>query len=347
MNKLTISVIVPVYNVEAYLPMCLDSLLRQEMGGKEYEVILINDGSTDNSRGICQQYVNEHPNFILLDQENQGVAMARNHGLAKAMGEFVVFVDSDDFLADNGLRQIADVIRQNQDVELVRFFSSYGNHVKDNNDTSIDYSGTAEYLLKKGGYPAFIWTYAYRKSFLDKFNIRFERLRFSEDGLFIATVYLHNPKVVSTRANIYRYVLRQDSAVGNRAKKQSRACVEDGLTAYECINKEMRKSQFRDNRDVVMACKHSMNIKKNSLYSRILSAEYNRREYGNLKRRIVGNGFYPIVPWSADKGNRRMCKLINLIFSSFFTYKMVSVFFTRIFTPYVLPKYRRRVWANG
>lgn len=270
MIKQSISVIVPVYNVEAYLPMCLESLLRQNMDGVEYEVILINDGSTDNSRSICQKYVSKHSNFVLIDQANQGVGMARNCGLDYAKGEFVVFVDSDDYIADNGLRQIADVIGQNLETELVRFFSSYGDHVVDNSDSTIDYKGTAEYLLKSGGYPAFIWTFAYRKSFLDKYHIRFRKLRFSEDGLFIATVYLHNPKVVSTRANIYRYVLRQGSAVGNRDKVQSRACVSDGLTSYELINAEMRKSPFFRKQEVVTACEHSMNIKKNSLYSRIL-----------------------------------------------------------------------------
>lgn len=229
----------------------------------------------------------------------------------------------------------------------MRFLSSYSTHAVETIDDSIDYEGTTEHLLERGGYPAFIWLYAYRKEFLDKHNIRFKRLRFSEDGLFIATVYLHNPTVVSTRANIYRYVLRESSAIGNRNIAQSRACVDDGLTSYERIREQMSASVFKDNGAVNRACECSMNIKKNSCFSRMLSAEYGFSEFKAIKRRITANHFYPIVPWSNSRGNRMMCKAVNLLFSSYPTYKFGSWLFTKIFTPYILPWYRRRVWERG
>lgn len=310
-------------------------------------MILVNDGSTDDSEKICLQYAGKYENFTLLNQKNQGVGMARNNGLKVSRGVYVMFVDSDDFLADYGLRQIVDVIKANPDYDLVRFFSSYSTHPQESIVNTVDYKGTTECLLKAGGLPAFIWTFAYRKSFLDKYNIRFEKLRFSEDGLFIATVLLHNPMVVSTKANIYRYVLREDSAIGNRSKIQSRKCVDDGLTSYEHIREELEKSSFIKNKGVVKACVDSMNIKKNSLYSRMLSSEYGYGQFRILKKRIDQNCFYPIVPWSDSRRNQLGCKAINFLFSSYLTYAIGSFLFTKIFTPYILPRYRRKVWANG
>lgn len=346
MESPLISIIVPVYNVEDYLPTCLDSLLRQGIEKEQYEVILVNDGSKDSSGTICKDYVAQHTNFFLLDQDNQGVAAARNRGLDFAHGKYVVFVDSDDFLAENGLDRLVDVLTSHSGIDLVRYYSSYSNHVFNGTD-EIDYEGGAGSLLASGGYPAFVWTFAYRKGFLDEHQIRFAKLRFSEDSLFIATVFLQNPSVCSTRANIYRYVLRQDSAVGKRDKNISRLSAEDGISAYEQINQEMEKSVFAAENTVRDTCIASMNRKKAPIYSRLLGAAYNWGEFKIIKQRIIRNSFYPMRPWNNDHRTKVFCVLLNLIFSNYVSYKFVSCFFNQIFTPYILPAYRKRVWSSN
>ena len=105
MKELTdISVIIPVYNSSKYLNKCLDSLVDQKYNN--YEVILINDGSTDNSLEICLQYANNYNNFQVFSKENGGVSSARNYGLNKANGKWIVFVDSDDFVKPNYLSEL-------------------------------------------------------------------------------------------------------------------------------------------------------------------------------------------------------------------------------------------------
>lgn len=140
---------------------------------------------------------------MLINQENAGVAEARNHGIVEARGKWIVFVDSDDYLVDNGLKRIYNVIKQYPEAELVRYYSSYSTNPHDEVNDTINFKGYAEKLLRNEGYPAFIWTFAYRKEFLREHGISFKHLHSSEDGLFIATIYLHNPRVVSTRADIY------------------------------------------------------------------------------------------------------------------------------------------------
>ena len=99
-----ISIIVPVYNVENYLEECLDSIKNQTY--TDIEVILVNDGSTDNSQVICERYCQQDPRFHLINQSNQGQSVARNNGVAASRGEFITFVDSDDVIKSDMLQQL-------------------------------------------------------------------------------------------------------------------------------------------------------------------------------------------------------------------------------------------------
>ena len=102
------TVIVPVYNVEAYLRGCLDSLTAQTMPGKDFEVLMLNDGSTDQSESICEEYCGVHANFKLRSKENEGLSATRNLGLELAEGKYIFFLDSDDRLAPDTLKSVAD-----------------------------------------------------------------------------------------------------------------------------------------------------------------------------------------------------------------------------------------------
>lgn len=114
-----ISVIVPVYNVEKYLEECLDSIQRQSY--VDIEVILINDGSTDNSKEICEKYCKQDSRFLLITQENQGLSAARNSGVAASTGEFIAFVDSDDIILPNYLETLMHYMREDVDIVESQF----------------------------------------------------------------------------------------------------------------------------------------------------------------------------------------------------------------------------------
>lgn len=101
-----LSVIIPVYNTEKYLRKCLESVFTQDLPLEEYEIICINDGSTDRSENILLEFAEKYFNLIYIKQENQGVSIARNHGLDKAKGNYITFLDADDFLEKNILQDI-------------------------------------------------------------------------------------------------------------------------------------------------------------------------------------------------------------------------------------------------
>ena len=98
-----LSIIVPVYNVEKYLERCIESLIHQDIEPSDYEIIMVNDGSTDHSGIIAEQLTSKYENIILFNQRNQGLSGARNSGLKLCRGKYVMFVDSDDFLEKNSL----------------------------------------------------------------------------------------------------------------------------------------------------------------------------------------------------------------------------------------------------
>ena len=119
-TKMKLSIIVPVYNVADYLAKCLDSLLAQDLPQNEYEIIVVNDGSTDNSVDIAQQYADKYANITLINQANQGLSGARNTGIKQAKGDYIQFVDSDDYLEDNVLGGLMKQV-ENDDLDVLRF----------------------------------------------------------------------------------------------------------------------------------------------------------------------------------------------------------------------------------
>ena len=122
-----ISFIVPIYNVEKFLKPCLDSLINQTY--QDIEVIAVNDGSTDTSLQILEDYAAVDKRICILDQQNQGLSMARNAGLEKITGEYVFFVDSDDYVALNAAERIVNAVKKYPQLDIVTFsrISFWGN----------------------------------------------------------------------------------------------------------------------------------------------------------------------------------------------------------------------------
>lgn len=336
-----ISIIIPVYNVENYLRKCLNSILRQGLLDGEYEVILVNDGSKDGSVAICEEYCQKFPHFKLLHQENQGVSVARNNGIDHAQGKYIVFVDADDYLLDNGLNLAYEHFRERDDIDVIHYYSSYDNWEKNEIDNTIDFDGMGHELILRSGLPSFCWLCFYRKDFLDQHQIRFKPYIVGEDQLFSSSVYIANPRVVSTRARFYRYVIHENSATTRRSVEHTRRCVDDYLASYHDIMMCMEKYGIRKGSDVYDACIRSVNSKKMFGFSRILSAEYTRKQYKVVMERCREIGFYPVVPTSNEGKHCMTVRLMNSVMANGWLYKPVSFAFNHIVVPYILPKIRK------
>jgi len=204
-----ISVVVPIYNVEKYLKECLDSIVNQDMPLTDYEVILVNDGSTDDSRDIAKEYALRYENVSYFEQENQGQSVARNLGIEKAVGEYIMFVDSDDCLLENVLDGIySEAKRVDADicVGAVRVMQKDGSFIEDRDirDVSVEAIKGRDALLD-GMILGSVWARVYRRGFLVANNARFPADMKHEDVFFNLSLLPFADKVFTVDDVIYFY----------------------------------------------------------------------------------------------------------------------------------------------
>ena len=214
-----LSIIIPVCNVEQYIGPCLESIYRQGLSDGDFEVIVVNDGSTDNSMKVVEGIRLHHHNIQIIHQDHAGPSVCRNEGMEMAKGEYVLFVDSDDLLMDNGLTVllkkaldtsadmvVADFMRLNDD----EITSVYDSQVTDSQ--VVDKTGLDYYVEDYDpGVGSFIWRILYKRTFLNENHIRLEPGVYYEDIPFLQECYLKAQRVIGVHLLYYIYRIRQRS----------------------------------------------------------------------------------------------------------------------------------------
>ena len=208
-----LSIIVPVYNVEKYIRPCFESIFKQGLNDDDYEVIIINDGSTDNSLKMIEDIIKQHNNITIINQANQGLSVARNNGITKAKGDYILMLDSDDLLFDNSIYPllneaqngkadiiVADFIRINADQkEQIPLIQQKQFAIQEK---------TGEELLLEDLDPneCYVWRSLFRRLFLRNNNIRFIPGVRYQDVPFTHECYLKAKTCIRAywNLNIYR-----------------------------------------------------------------------------------------------------------------------------------------------
>lgn len=210
-----VSIIVPVYNVEAYLARCLDSCVHQNIPESDYEIILVNDGSLDGSRSIAEKYVLEHSNVKLYNQENGGLSVARNNGLKVAKGKYIWFVDSDDWIEENCL---SDVVKIAEDQNLDMLQIGY-KHVYEDGITKIFNRGlfdgckTGCKVMKETIIPPPVPFTIYKKDFLVRNSLTFYPGIYHEDAEFKPRAVFYAERFASLKKHLYNYYQRSNGSI--------------------------------------------------------------------------------------------------------------------------------------
>lgn len=243
------SVIVPMYNASKSIRLCLDSILRQNFD--DYEVIIINDGSTDDSESICRDVTNGHDNVFLYTFENGGVGKARKRGIQRARGDFLIFADVDDFISPDLLKTLAGIIKLHGDVELIRYQVNLINDDihKDNqrynsrSKINIPMSGleALKVWTDSGKKYAIYWLFAFKRNLFYKIS-PMPSLRCYEDVAYIPLLIASAQKVISTDYVGYNYVCNTSGSLTNSQnidKQRTRAY--DFYYAYLYAVNSMRR----------------------------------------------------------------------------------------------------------
>jgi len=215
-----LSIIVPVYNVEKYLAKCLDSLLFQDIPYTDYEIIIINDGSTDGSLSIAESYKERYSNIKLITQLNKGLGAARNTGINAANGSCLFFVDSDDYIQANSLGVILTNFECNK-LDVLRFNYETVNEVgeiipKKKNATynffiSSDIVSGETFLSEYLGWACYVCVFLFDTSFIKTTNSFFNEDIYFEDVEWLVQVMLHAKRVSSINKTLYFYLQRTGS----------------------------------------------------------------------------------------------------------------------------------------
>ena len=215
MEKDLISVIVPVYNIEKYLPRCIDSILDQTY--KNWEAIFINDGSTDNSLKILEEYKKRDERIKIIDKKNAGSGAARNDGIETSKGKYIAFLDSDDWYEEDFLEKLYNnLIENSSDVSMCNPKMTYDNINKNKKINTyffneIELNKTPEKILEILAMPV-VWNKLYKKDIIVKNRIKFPNYSFCEDVEFLYKIFLYVNKVSKIEDDLYNYYQRKDSA---------------------------------------------------------------------------------------------------------------------------------------
>ena len=238
-----LSFVIPVYNCETYVCPCIDRIIHAGLEVHEYEVILVDDGSKDESVQICTVYVRRYDNIHLYQQKNDGPATARNNGIDHAKGDFVWFVDADDAIVPEMIAIFRQIINEHRNVELISFayIEQYpSKDVVNQLVTSKTVCTGLEFLEMRGG--SYLWNNIYRRSAIGKKRL-INGVRHIEDSCFnIQTVIDFKEVVVLPEVGYYYNRKNVDSISQGRRLRDHVKANDDSFIVYNAIYRDMHET---------------------------------------------------------------------------------------------------------
>lgn len=237
-----ISVIVPAYNCENLISETLDCLLNQTL--KDIQIIIVNDGSNDGTAAVIDRYSKKDSRILSVYQENAGVSAARNNGIDRAEGEYLLFLDSDDLLSDNALECLADKLdKTGADIAVCRVQRfGYGGEEFNPIVDSFTKEDSLDCYDKRLLWNFLVSNKCYRTDWLKKNNIRFPSLRYSEDGVFFMSAVYKFPKITGVYDAVFKYRRRSPEEGYSVTQSISINLVKDFNTSLETIYSLAEKS---------------------------------------------------------------------------------------------------------
>lgn len=276
MDYLKYSVIIPVYNAEDTISRCLDSLLQGIP--ENTEIIVVNDGSADNSGLICREYLDKYPQIRYFEKRNEGVSSARNLGLDRAKGEYILFVDSDDFVEKNYWKIINTTLDEYHPDMLQFGFRECGETFNERNtgayniETDIDIAKKIDDAIQTYMFSA-LWARVYRRNIIEKYHLRFkEKLMVGEDQVFIFAYAMHIKHLISIPTVLYNVILENSISL---TRKKRDYLVEQLREVNRILFHLVEKSE------------HSKNIKL--IYQNAVTWVYYRSVYSCCKELLKYN----------------------------------------------------------
>ena len=309
-TTISLSVIVPCYNVEEYLDQSLRCLEQQWGARTDYEIILINDGSSDGTINKLNDFKKRHPNHVkIIDkQKNSGPAAARNSAMDIAAGRWIAFFDPDDLLVERSYERLLALAKKSKDVDMIRFgvlTVEEGEEVPSVpvKPLSIDWEGLSQEYMRHNTFGT-CWCYLYRHELLE--GRRFPQYSIVEDLLFLMPILLEGKKMIKTDAPLYYYLVHTSSATSvihdpNRLSRQ----IKDIANAVDVLD-GLKHNQPEE---IQLRILQKQELLVHNMSNRMILSDLTAKEVNEIVNAMSKLNFFPLP------GGGMMVRILNYVFT--------------------------------
>ncbi len=338
-----LSVIIPIYNVEKNIDQCLKSILQQSIPITDYEIIIIDDGSTDSSFSLIKEITKSFTHIHLYSQENKGVSCVRNRGLQLAKGKYLYFVDGDDYIATNTLKILIEkAIMNNLDILEFSSIRTQSRNFKNSKTKSyptneLKILNGNKYIASRSFHDA-LWVYFYKREFLLKTRLQFIEGRTKQDMIFNAELISLAQRVAFYPLDTYRYVINPFSITTRRDPKGLRRSIEDFVFITLKYNKLILKLENQNVNTTILKQKQQTQLF--NICKGLLQSDYKMPEIKKVLNTLKSESIYPLKTYYGKVNYRKyLTYLFNrkkLFYFSVLVYRLFKFPFNKI----LLKKYQ-------
>lgn len=315
-----LSIIIPLYNNEKQIDRCLSSLLTQDLLPSEYEIIIVDDGSTDFSKSIAEKYANKHENIHLFCQKNAGCGSARNNGLKASNGDYIYFLDADDYIANNVLKRLIELSKQNN-LDMLGFnimsvvdnCNTPNSSTQNIQDLSVQVMDDGMEYIHKHDFRTEVWWYITKRTFLIDNGLKFPHNRFVQDVNFTTSLILSAKRISKVNFDVYRYVKHKSSASRNQDPEHMLKYINDLVTAieeYDVLIKSLNISNLLVYNEVVKKFRFKQNVWVFAIFIKVFKCRLNYKDLKEILSKLKKLGVYPV---SSKYGSIGVNKIYNSI----------------------------------
>lgn len=299
--KYKLSIIIPMYNAEKYIANCLDSIINSDLPQGKYEVVIVNDGSSDNGPQIAQDYAAKYENFTYLTQDNQGQSVARNLGIRSCGGEYIWCVDSDD-LVDKNLADCVTSLQVFPEIDILSFeamvIDEEGNKICNTTfQSNVPHNQmiSGRDAIISGYNPSAVWALWIRRDLMIENDLFFKEGITHQDVELTYRLFAETKKVIFTESTHYIYINHSDSVIHSIVPQKKIKYLSDDITIYQSFINLAQKHE--SDKDLAATIR---NRAQNVLFGLVMSLYRNRKQWRPLgiNKAVVSKmkekGLYPL-----------------------------------------------------
>jgi len=326
------------YNGEEYIAECIHSVEEQKLNSYDFEIIVVDDGSTDEGTKIVRGLKKVYNNIILLQQKNQGLGKSRNNGVNVAKGEWIHFVDCDDRIPNNSYQLILnqlEILNQNGFLPDVVSFKTQtlvgGKRLHPFISTNqIQFKGPFFDYVNIYGFRTPAWGYWIRKSFWEVMGVRFSSMSYAEDVMFnVEMFHNYNNQICVFDTIAYNHIERKNSITTNQSVTKLSQAIKDMAEINQFVEEMMNRSKY--SRHVFI---QPFRLLSQPALARLMAGKFTIKERKDLIRYCSDRGLFPLQ----NLINSKVMKLGNYLIRHPFLMSSVSSLYRRIFIPYLKPR---------